>query len=299
MPSQPPMKTLYLIDASGFIFRAFYALPALSRADGTPVGAVYGFCSMLLKLRDTILQHSPHDPLLWASVFDVARHNFRHEIAPSYKANRAEVPADLGPQFALIREACQAFGCPVREVPGFEADDVIASYTEFARASNISVVIVSSDKDLLQLHRPGVEVYDPMKAKWLTEDDVVAKFGVGPERVPDVQALAGDSSDGIMGVPGIGIKTASELIRQFGSLEALLNGASALPQKRRRELLQQHAQDARIAYQLVTLRRDVPLELDEAALAFQAFLDAPAKQRIAAFCAQQGFVALQKRFERG
>lgn len=291
------MKTLYLIDASGFIFRAFYALPPLTRADGTPVGAVYGFCSMLLKLRGIILNHSPYATVLWASVFDVARRNFRHDIFPGYKANRKETPPELAPQFALIREACPVFGCPVREVPGVEADDVIASYVERATSLDVPVVVVSSDKDLMQLKGPGVELYDPMKARWIEETDVVAKFGVQPEKVPHVQALAGDATDGVVGVPGIGLKTAAELIHQFGTLEALLSGAVAIPQKKRREQILQHLEDARIAYQLVKLRKDVAVDWDEASMTFPALLDATAKERISEFCTQQGFAKLKRRVQ--
>lgn len=291
------MQTLYLIDISGFIFRAFYALPSLTRADKTPVGAVYGFCNMLLRLRDVIVQRSPEtETILWAGVFDVARLNFRHQIDPLYKSNRGEMPPELAPQFALIREACQAFGCPVCEVPGFEADDVIATYTTLALQKHWSVVIVSSDKDLMQLYRQGVEIYDPMKSKWIGEADIEAKFGVPPEKIPDVQALAGDTSDGITGVPGIGMKTAAELIRQFGSLESLLSQLTSISQKRRRELLQTHQEDARRALQLVTLRKDVDISLDDHDFTFPRLLSGEAKQRIVDFCAAQNFTGLQKRF---
>lgn len=291
------MKTLYLIDVSGFIFRAFYALPPLTRADKTPVGAVYGFCNMLLRLRDVILERSPAtEEVLWAGVFDVARINFRHEIDPLYKSNRGEMPPELEPQFALIREACQAFGCPVCEAPGFEADDVIASYTKLALGQGLSVVIVSSDKDLMQLYQKGVEIYDPMKNKWIQLSDIDAKFGVPPERIPDVQALMGDSSDGITGVPGIGPKTASELIRQYGSLESLLTNLEGIAQKRRRELLQAHREDARRAFQLVTLRTDVDVSLDGDDFTFPKLLSQEGKRRIVDFCEAQNFTGLQKRF---
>lgn len=291
------MKTLYLIDVSGFIFRAFYALPPLTRADKTPVGAVYGFCNMLLRLRDVILERSPvEETILWAGVFDVARINFRHDIDPLYKSNRGEMPPELEPQFALIREACQAFGCPVCEAPGFEADDVIASYTSLALKNGLSVVVVSSDKDLMQLYQKGVEIYDPMKNRWIQPADIEAKFGVSPEKIPDVQALMGDSSDGISGVPGIGPKTASDLIRQFGSLEALLSNLGSLTQKRRRELLQTHQEDARRAFQLVTLRTDVDVALDAHNFTFPRLLSFEEKQRIVDFCAAQNFTALQRRF---
>lgn len=292
------MKTLYLIDASGFIFRAFYALPSLTRPDGTPVGAVFGFCNMLLKLRDIILEKSAYqEKILWAGIFDVARHNFRHEIDPLYKANRGETPEELIPQFSLIREACQAFGCPVKEVPHFEADDVIASYAQKALQNNIATVIVSSDKDLMQLYKNGIEIYDPMKSKWILEKDIYDKFGVEPEKVVDVQALAGDTSDGITGIPGIGIKTAAELIKQFGSLEVLLNHAHTLPQKRRRELLITYADQARTAKKLVTLRSDVKVALDENDLQFHALLTPEDRKRIADFCSEQGFLELKKRFK--
>lgn len=291
------MKTLYLIDASGLIFRAFYALPPLTRTNGTPVGAVYGFCTMLLKLRDVILKHSPYATVLWASIFDVSRRNFRHDIAPDYKANRQETPPALAPQFALIREACPAFGCPVREVPGFEADDVIASYVERAISLHIPAVVVSSDKDLMQLKGPGVELYDPMKMRWVEEEDVIAKFGVEPAKVPYVQALSGDAADGITGVPGIGLKIAAELIHQFGTLEALLAGAVAIPQKKRREQIMQHVDEARIAYQLVTLRKDVEVDWNEAEMTFPAFLDVAAKKRMQMFCDQMGFTELKQRIK--
>lgn len=291
------VKTLYLIDASGLIFRAFYALPPLTRTDGTPVGAVYGFCTMLLKLRDVILKHSPYSTILWAGVFDVARHNFRNDIFPNYKANRQETPPALAPQFALVREACTVFGCPVREVSGFEADDVIASYAEYAVSQHIPVVVVSSDKDLMQLKGSGVELYDPMKAHWVEEEDVRTKFGVEPAKVPYVQALAGDATDGVVGVPGIGLKTAAELIHQFGTLEALLSGAVALPQKKRREQILSHINDARIAYQLVTLRKDANVDWNEPEMTFPILLDAAAKARMKDFCDQMGFSELKQRIQ--
>ncbi|MDR1907355.1 MAG: hypothetical protein LBQ43_00650, partial [Holosporales bacterium] len=205
------MSVLYLIDVSGFIFRAFYALPALTRADGEPIGAVYGFCSMLMKLRNVISFGTPpmnqlegedksdpsKDIILWAGVFDVSRQTFRSEICPTYKANRKQTPHELISQFGLIREACTVFGCAVKEMQNYEADDVIASYARKAQEQGISVVIVSSDKDLMQLYRPGVSIYDPMKSVWITEAHIYEKFGVKPSKVVEVQALAGDPTDGV------------------------------------------------------------------------------------------------------
>jgi DNA polymerase-1 len=246
---------LYLIDGSGFIFRAFYALPPLNRADGTPVNAVLGFSNMLYKL----LEETPDVEYL-AVIFDSARRNFRHEIYPAYKAHRAEPPEELVPQFALIREACRAFCVPVVEKEGFEADDLIATYTHFAQKEGMAVTIVSSDKDLMQLVNQDVNMLDPLKDRFIGPAEVKAKFGVDPEKVADVQALAGDSIDGIPGVPGIGIKTAAELINTFGSLDSLLANCDKIPQPRRRQILQENQDNARLSWQLVSLKKDVPVD---------------------------------------
>ncbi|GHS94497.1 hypothetical protein AGMMS49949_08370 [Alphaproteobacteria bacterium] len=286
------MKMLYLIDVSGFIFRAFYALPPLVRPDGTPVGAVLGFCTMLLKLRDQILERSGGEAL-WCGAFDVSRTNFRQSLDPSYKANRKDVPPELIPQFALIREACEAFGCPVKEAPGFEADDVIASYVKKVRKNKGNCVVVSSDKDLMQLHGEGVEIFDPMKAKWIQPTDILEKFGVEAKDVVDVQALAGDPSDGVVGVPGIGVKTAAELIRQFGSLEVLLANAHTLSQTRRRALLKDYAESALLAKKLVTLYSDLDFPLDEASLQFPLKLSEEQCKTLSSFLERQGFTALK------
>ena len=250
---------LVLIDGSGYIFRAFHALPPMTRADGTPVNAVFGFTKMLLKLIDDLAPHSV------AVIFDAGRVTFRNEIFEDYKANRTDPPEELVPQFALVREAAHALSLPVIEMPGFEADDVIASYAKIAASAGRQTIIVSSDKDLMQLVNDDVEMLDPMKQRRIRRDEVIEKFGVGPEHVVDVQSLAGDSTDNVPGVPGIGIKTAAELINQFQSLDALLAGAETIKQPKRRQNLIEFAEMARISRQLVRLADDVevPLSLEE------------------------------------
>jgi DNA polymerase I len=249
------MSLLYLIDGSGFIFRAFYALPDMTRADGVHVNAVYGYCNMLSKLLDD----SKIEQI--AVIFDAGRKTFRNEIYPEYKAHRPPPPPELIPQFSLIRDATRAFGLPAIEVVNYEADDLIASYVKAACEKKQMVRIVSSDKDLMQLIRPGVEMFDPLKSIAITPDDVMKKFGVRPEKVVDVQALAGDSTDNIPGVPGIGVKTAAELINHYGDLETLLAHASEIKQLKRREVLMKHAAAARLSRRLVYLDDCVPLPL--------------------------------------
>lgn len=251
---------LYLVDGSGYIFRAYHALPPLTRkSDGLPIGAVSGFCNMLSSLRDK----AEHDQAVshMAVIFDAGRETFRSEIYPAYKANRSETPEDLIPQFAPIREATRAFGLPSIEKDGFEADDIIATYARIANAAGMEVCIVSSDKDLMQLVKDGVGMMDPMKDRNIGPAEVMEKFGVTPDKVIDVQALAGDSTDNVPGVPGIGIKTAAELINTYGDLESLLARAGEIKQPKRRETLLTNADKARISYQLVKLKDDVPLEL--------------------------------------
>ncbi len=217
------MSTLYLIDGSGFIFRAFHALPPMTRSDGTHVNAVYGFCNMLSKL----LTDSKADHI--AVIFDAGRKTFRNEIYPAYKAHRPPPPPELIPQFALIREATRAFGIPSIEAPNYEADDLIAAYAKAALAAKQAVRIVSSDKDLMQLIRPGIEMLDPLRYTPIGLDEVMKKFGVAPDKVVDVQALAGDSTDNVPGVPGIGVKTAAELDQPiWRSGENLLRHASRI-----------------------------------------------------------------------
>ncbi len=249
---------IYLVDGSAYIFRAYHALPPLSRDDGTPVNAVLGFSNMLHKLLEDARDDGAVSHL--AVIFDTARKTFRNDIYPEYKAHRPPPPEDLIPQFALIREATQAFNVPSIEMQGFEADDIIATYAQQAKDSGSEVVIVSSDKDLMQLVGDGVIMMDPMKNRIIDVDQVHEKFGVGPDKVIDVQALAGDSSDNVPGVPGIGVKTAAQLINEYGDLDALLERAGEIKQPKRRQNLIDNAELARISRDLVTLRADVPLD---------------------------------------
>src|SRR5258708_8161911 len=212
-------KKLCLVDGSGYIFRAYHALPPLTRPDGTPVGAVLGFTNMLLKLM------ASHDCDYLAVIFDAGRKTFRNEIYTNYKANRDEPPPELLPQFGLVREAARAFNVPGLEVPGFEADDLIAAYARAAVEGGWSCTIVSSDKDLMQLIRPGVDMLDPIKNRPIGDAEVFQRFGVGPEKVVEVQALIGDSTDNVPGVPGTGPTAASACIYMFGTLANVLAAA--------------------------------------------------------------------------
>ena len=252
----------YLIDGSGYIFRAYYALPPLTRkSDGLPVGAVSGFCSMLFKLlEDSKSNENLQKPTHFAVIFDAARKTFRNEIYSDYKANRSEAPDELAPQFEYIRKSVVAFNLPSVDLPNYEADDLIATYVEQILAKGAKVTIVSSDKDLMQLYRKDVRIFDPMKNKFITPEDIVTKFGVGPEKVIDVQSLAGDSSDNVPGVPGIGVKTAAELINKYGTLEKLLDNAQEIKQNKRRETLIENKDKAIISKKLVTLMKDAPVE---------------------------------------
>lgn len=247
-------KTICLIDGSGYIFRAFYGLPMMTSPDGTPVNAVYGFTSMIMRLTNNI--RCDHSLVL----FDAKRKNFRNDIFPDYKATRKETPEELVPQFPIIREAVDALNLNYLEMEGYEADDLIATYVEHALQKGYEVVVVSADKDLMQLIRPGVTFYDPMKDKYFSPEDVKEKFGVYPEQVVDVQALAGDATDNVPGIPGIGLKTAAQLIEEFGSLEGVLTRAGEIKQNKRRETLLANIDNARISLQLVTLKKDVPVE---------------------------------------
>jgi len=252
----------YLIDGSGYIFRAYYALPPLTRkSDGLPVGAVSGFCSMLFKLlEDSKSNENLQKPTHFAVIFDAARKTFRNEIYSDYKANRSEAPDDLAPQFEFIRKSVVAFNLPSVDLPNYEADDLIATYAEQILAKGAKVTIVSSDKDLMQLYRKDVRIFDPMKNKFITPEDIATKFGVSPEKVIDVQSLAGDSSDNVPGVPGIGVKTAAELINKYGTLENLLDNAQEIKQNKRRETLIENKDKAIISKKLVTLMKDAPVE---------------------------------------
>ena len=252
----------YLIDGSGYIFRAYYALPPLSRkSDGLPTGAVSGFCSMLFKLlEDSKSNQNLQKPSHFAVIFDSARKTFRNEIYKDYKANRSEPPDDLAPQFDYIRKSVLAFNLPSVELINYEADDLIATYVDKILEKGSKVTIVSSDKDLMQLYRKDVRIFDPMKNKFISEEDIEKKFGVDANKVIDVQALAGDSSDNVPGVPGIGVKTAAELINKYGNLEKLLKSIHEIKQKKRRETLIENKDKAVISKKLVTLKKDAPVK---------------------------------------
>ena len=283
MSHQSPQ--IYLVDGSGYIFRAFHALPPLTRPDGTPIGAVLGFTNMLIKL----LKEKNPDYLV--VVFDVSRENFRHKIYPAYKANRQETPPELIPQFSLIRQACEAFDVPFIEKEGYEADDLIATY---AHSQPGDVTIVSSDKDLMQLVGGSVRMFDPIKNRLIGVEEVKEKFGVPPQQVIDVQALAGDSTDNVPGIPGIGIKTAAELIQTYGTLENLLTHAHEIKQPKRREALLIHAENARLSKKLVKLKDDVPDTEPLEMFAVKPFHP----EKAFAFLKEQNFNALLHRLEK-
>ncbi|TYR33159.1 DNA polymerase I [Mesorhizobium microcysteis] len=251
---------LFLVDGSGYIFRAYHALPPLTRkSDGLPVGAVSGFCNMLWKLmqnaRDTDVGVTPTH---FAVIFDYSSHTFRNDLYPEYKANRSAPPEDLIPQFGLIRHATKAFDLPCIEMEGFEADDLIATYARLAHEAGGDTTIISSDKDLMQLVGPTVSMYDPMKDKEIKVPEVIEKWGVPPEKMIDLQALMGDSVDNIPGVPGIGQKTAAQLLEEFGDLDTLLARADEIKQNKRRETLIENREKALMSRELVRLMNDVP-----------------------------------------
>jgi len=281
-------RHVFLIDGSGFIFRAYHALPPLTRSDGTPVGAVLGFSNMLLKL----LQGTDADYI--AVVFDSAKTSFRNRIYDAYKAHRPDPPDDLIPQFRLVREATDAFGVCRIEREDYEADDLIATYARVAAEAGALVTVVSSDKDLMQLITPKVQMLDPIKDRPIGAAEVQEKFGVGPEKVIDVQALCGDSVDNVPGVPGIGVKTAAELINTFGDLENLLAHAPEIKQPKRRQSLIDFAEQARISKRLVTLDTAVPLPVPLEALHVQP-LD---RDKLVAYATAMEFRALAGRVSR-
>jgi len=281
---------VYLIDGSGYIFRAFHALPPLTRpSDGLPVGAVSGFCNMLWKLlRESKASEAPTHI---AVIFDAGRETFRNKIYDKYKANRPPAPEELIPQFPLIRDAVAAFNVASIELDGYEADDLIATYAKDVVAQGGDVTIISSDKDLMQLVRPGVSMFDGMKSKRIGRDEVLEKFGVPPEKVVDVQSLAGDSVDNVPGVPGIGIKTAAELINEYGDLDTLLARAGEIKQPKRREKLIEFADQARVSRDLVRLKDDVP-----GAVSVEAFgVQDPIAEALLAFLQKMEFTTLTKR----
>ena len=293
MSQHRPLKSgdhVYLIDGSGYIFRAYHALPPLTRkSDGLPVGAVQGFCNMLWKLLKDM--KAGEKPTHLAVVFDKSEQTFRKRIYPDYKAHRPDPPADLIPQFGLIRQATRAFNVACVEQSDFEADDLIATYAREAAEVGATVRIVSSDKDLMQLVRKGIALYDTMKDKEIGEAEVLEKFGVAPDKVVDVQSLAGDSVDNVPGVPGIGVKTGAQLITEYGSLEDLLARASEIKQPKRRESLIQYAEQARISKLLVTLDQNVPVDHK-----LDTFLvDEPRASDLIGFCKTMEFSSLMRR----
>ena len=251
---------IYLVDGSTYIFRAYHALPPLTRkSDGFPVGAISGFCSMLDKLVKEERERNALTHLL--VVFDASGKTFRNDIYPEYKANRSEPPEDLIPQFPVIRSATDAFNIKYVEMLGYEADDLIASYAKSAHAENMKVTIVSSDKDLMQLINDDISMLDTMKNRLINKEEVYKKFGVYPEKVIDVQSLAGDSVDNVPGVPGIGVKTAALLINEYGNLDNLFKKTDEITQKKRRENLEDFADQAYLSKKLVTLKDDVDLPI--------------------------------------
>ena len=288
-------KHLFLIDGSGYIFRAYYALPPLTRkSDGLPVGAVSGFCNMLYSfLEKARAGNSMDTPSHLAVIFDSARKNFRNDIYKEYKGNRSDAPEDLIPQFDYIRKAVKAFNLPSIELQNYEADDLIATYKIQAKKEKIKVTIVSSDKDLMQLVDQDTYMLDTMKDKHIGIDEVKEKFGVPPEKVIDVQSLAGDSVDNVPGVPGIGIKTAAELINQFGSLDELLKKAETIKQPKRRQALLDNKSNALISRELVTLKNDVPVKETINDFILKPF----DKEKIFSFLDEMEFTKIKKRIE--
>ncbi len=281
---------LILIDGSAYIFRAYYALPPMSRKDGTPVNAVFGFTNMLVKL----IEDYKEEKLI--VIFDAARENFRNKIFPEYKANRGETPEDLIPQFDLIKKCVEAFKIPQLEIEGFEADDIIGSYSNLASKLKISSLIVSSDKDLMQLVNEKVEMLDPMKNKKIGIPEVIEKFGVEPKKVIQIQALTGDKVDNIPGAPGIGPKTALELIKEFGDIENLIKNANKIKQEKRKNIIKDSQDDIRVSLKLVSLDKKINLPL--AIQDIKPFVEITDNQKsINNFLQEQGFRAIEQRLQ--
>src|SRR5499433_2649175 len=281
---------VFLVDGSSYIFRAYHALPPLTRkSDGLQLNAVYGFCNMLWKLlRDMKPEEAPTH---LAVVFDKSEITFRTEMYPDYKAHRPDPPDDLLPQFEFIREAVHAFGLPCLEQAGFEADDLIATYVREACEAGATATIVSSDKDLMQLVNDCVVMFDTMKDRRIGIPEVIEKFGVPPQKMIEVQALIGDSTDNVPGVPGIGVKTAAQLIGEYGDLETLLSRASEIKQEKRRQALIDNADKARLSKKLVTLDDHVKLEVPLVDLAVHE----PDYKRLIAFLKAMEFNTLLRR----
>src|SRR6266699_1747618 len=290
-PRDPkPGDHVFLVDGSSFIFRAYHALPPLNRkSDGLQLNAVFGFCNMLWKL---LRDMKPEErPTHLAVVFDKSEKTFRTEMYADYKANRSEPPDDLRPQFPLIRAAVRAFELPCLEQIGFEADDLIATYVRQACEAGASATIVVSDTDLMQLVNDCVVMYDTMKDRRIGIPEVIEKFGVPPQKMIEVQALIGDSTDNVPGVPGIGVKTAAQLIGEYGDLETLLARAGEIKQEKRRQALIDNAERARLSKKLVTLDAHVALEVPLAELAVHE----PDYRRLIAFLKAMEFATLTRR----
>src|SRR5271168_4728395 len=281
---------VFLVDGSGYIFRAYHALPPINRkSDGLQLNAVFGFCNMLWKLlRD---MKPEEEPTHLAVVFDLSEKTFRTEMYPDYKAHRPDPPDDLRPQFPLIRDAVYAFDLPCLEQAGFEADDLIATYVRQATEAGATATIVSSDKDLMQLVSDRVTMFDTMKDKTIGRTEVIEKFGVPPEKVIEVQALIGDSTDNVPGVPGIGVKTAAQLIGEYGDLETLLKRVNEIKQDKRRQSLIDHAEAARMSKKLVTLDTNVKLDVPISDLAVHE----PDYKHLIAFLKAMEFSSLTRR----
>ena len=291
-PVATPMR-LYLIDGSGYIFRAFHALPPLTRkSDGMPLGAVAGFCNMLWKF---LCEMKAEKPTHLAVIFDASEKTFRTKLYDQYKAHRPPPPEDLIPQFPLVREATRAFGVPALELDGYEADDLIATYAKQVAEAGGEVIIVSSDKDLMQLVSEQISMFDPMKALKIGRDQVIEKFGLGPERVVEIQALAGDSVDNVPGAPGIGVKTAVQLLTEFGDLDTLLERAHEIKQPKKRETLMAFADQVRLSRELVRLADDAPIPAPVESLTVRE----PEAEVLAAFLEAMEFRTLARRVAEG
>jgi DNA polymerase-1 len=282
-------KHLYLVDGSAYIFRAYHRLPPLTNKHGEPVGAVYGYTTMLWKLADDLNQAD--GPTHMAVVLDKSSQTFRNRIYDQYKAHRPDPPEDLKPQFPMIRDATRAFSLPLIEEDDVEADDMIASYAKAACADGWHVTIISSDKDLMQLVEPCIDMFDTMKNERIRAEEVHEKFGVGPEKVGDVLALMGDSVDNVPGVPGVGPKTATKLIQEFGDLESVLAAAPDMKPSKMRDNLIEHADKARLSKVLVTLKEDCPLPIAIEDMVLGAIPEEP----LAEFLQHHGFNSLLKR----
>ena len=282
---------LILVDGSGYIFRAFYALPPMNRPDGTPINAVYGFTNMIIKL----IEDYQNDKMI--VIFDAARENFRNKIYKEYKANRGETPEDLKPQFEIIKKCVDAFNLPQLEIEGFEADDIIATYTELAKKQKIYSLIISSDKDLMQLVDSQVEMLDPIKNKKIGIKEVEEKFGVSPDKVIQIQALTGDKVDNIPGAPGVGPKTAAEMINNFDDIEGLIKNYKKIKQEKKQIIIKENQENIRLSLKLVSLKKDIKLPLDIEKL--NSYNSIQNKENsIKQFLIEQGFKSLLSRLEK-